>query len=281
MYPADIYDPRVMQNRPGVEYDETDLLRIFAEDFNNDRDNIVAIQETLGLNPQGTYTTVDDRLDGIEVDIAAAEGDISDLQADVSALESLLFCRKFFIRSTFESIDMWLKSGTVVLEGANCMCIQTAASLNAEAFAEIYETDNHQGQAAYTQNPEFQANLFFQSVSSQQAYIGPVDDGKSGGFGFKVVNNTLYAFYLDNDGAEHTQLLQTISSGTTYILKCKYDNTAHYFYWYVNGTLAHSQAYTLTMATPAYAFFYIKTTTTSLRRMYVADFYYLADLLMI
>ena len=65
-FPDSIYSPRTMVNRAGVVYDEDKTKVIYAEDFNKDRDEIVAIENILGLNPEGTYTSVSDRLDYIE-----------------------------------------------------------------------------------------------------------------------------------------------------------------------------------------------------------------------
>lgn len=44
-FPDAIYNPRTMVNRDGVEYDEERTKDIYAEDFNLDRDEIVAIEE--------------------------------------------------------------------------------------------------------------------------------------------------------------------------------------------------------------------------------------------
>lgn len=65
MYPADIYEPRTKENKPGVEYDPDKTKVIFAEDVKNLDDNVVAIQETLGLNPQGVFSNVAERLDHV------------------------------------------------------------------------------------------------------------------------------------------------------------------------------------------------------------------------
>lgn len=65
-YPSSIYSPRTMANRPGVEYDAEKTKVIFAEDFNLDRAEIVAIENTLGIDPQGEFTTVVDRLDDVD-----------------------------------------------------------------------------------------------------------------------------------------------------------------------------------------------------------------------
>lgn len=65
-YPAAIYTPRTMVNRPGTVYDAAQTKRIYAEDFNKDREEIVAIENTLGLNPEGAETDVAARLAAIE-----------------------------------------------------------------------------------------------------------------------------------------------------------------------------------------------------------------------
>jgi hypothetical protein len=65
-FPDSIYSPRTMVNRTGQVYDDTKTKVIYAEDFNLDRAEIVAIETILGLNPEGTYTSVSDRLDYIE-----------------------------------------------------------------------------------------------------------------------------------------------------------------------------------------------------------------------
>lgn len=57
-YPSEIYTPRSMVNRPGAVYDSNLTKVIFAEDFNFDRAEIVAIQTVLGLNPSSSYDTV-------------------------------------------------------------------------------------------------------------------------------------------------------------------------------------------------------------------------------
>lgn len=61
-YPGAIDEFRVTQNIPGVLYNADDTKTVFAEDTNNHSDAIVAIETTLGANPQGDYETVADRL---------------------------------------------------------------------------------------------------------------------------------------------------------------------------------------------------------------------------
>lgn len=62
VYPADIDSFRTVENLPGVEYDPADTKTVFAQDANNHSDAIIAIEATLGENPQGSFDTLVDRL---------------------------------------------------------------------------------------------------------------------------------------------------------------------------------------------------------------------------
>lgn len=72
-YPDSLFVPRTVENRAGVSYDASKTKVFYAEDINDATAEIVAIQETLGLNPEGSATTVGDRLDTIEADLVAVE----------------------------------------------------------------------------------------------------------------------------------------------------------------------------------------------------------------
>ena len=57
-YPDEIYTPRTKENDEGVSYDETKTTRLFAEDLNFLDDEVVAIQQELGLNPSGEKANI-------------------------------------------------------------------------------------------------------------------------------------------------------------------------------------------------------------------------------
>jgi len=71
-YPAGYDSGREMQNIPGKSYKPEQKTNIFAEDFDNLWAAISAIQHTLGLNPQGDYSTVADRLNATPPETVAA-----------------------------------------------------------------------------------------------------------------------------------------------------------------------------------------------------------------
>lgn len=63
LFPGGIDEFRTVENLPGVDYNAGDTKTVFAEDTNDHSDAIVAIETTLGINPEGDFSTVADRLD--------------------------------------------------------------------------------------------------------------------------------------------------------------------------------------------------------------------------
>jgi len=67
-YPDAVVTPRAIENRAGVVYDANDTKTLFAEDIENINAEIVAIETDLGLNPEGVFNTVAERLDDLSYD---------------------------------------------------------------------------------------------------------------------------------------------------------------------------------------------------------------------
>lgn len=92
-YPGAIDEFRVAQNIPGVLYNADDTKTVFAEDTNSHSDAILAIESTLGVNPQGDFDTVASRLDAASggggawefVNEMVADGTVTDL--DMTGLD--------------------------------------------------------------------------------------------------------------------------------------------------------------------------------------------------
>jgi hypothetical protein len=80
-YPDSIYEPREKENRNGVEYDPDKKNVLFAEDFQNDDDEIVAIETELGTNPKGAFDSVKDFLTALLAAVIGAFTDIPDVPA--------------------------------------------------------------------------------------------------------------------------------------------------------------------------------------------------------
>lgn len=61
-FPTSVYVPREVTNLPGLVLDPLETANLFAEDVNLPNAEIVAIETTLGLSPQGAYASVAARL---------------------------------------------------------------------------------------------------------------------------------------------------------------------------------------------------------------------------
>ena len=70
-YPGTIDSFRTIENIPGQTYDVDKTTTVYAEDLEQRADAIIAIEETLGTDPQGSYDTVKQRLDAIPGEITA------------------------------------------------------------------------------------------------------------------------------------------------------------------------------------------------------------------
>lgn len=66
-YPGSIYSPRTKENKSGVVYDADKSTVIFAEDIENDDNELVAIETELGTSPKGSYADVKTRMENNEL----------------------------------------------------------------------------------------------------------------------------------------------------------------------------------------------------------------------
>lgn len=174
-YPSSIADPRTVTNVAGVVYDAEETSRLFAEDVNNANEEIVAIEETLGINPQGDEATVADRL------------------ASLEAAKPILF--------TFPSFDNYDVSGAINSPTYLSFRILASGSINDPRYL---SSETPYGFSSFGEDAnitlEFSAdiNSFTNAVAYMMLGSEPIASG-SFGVGFKVVGTTLYACEVSSD----------------------------------------------------------------------------------
>lgn len=64
-FPGSIFDQRTIENLPGISYDAAKTTHLYAEDVQELGDEVTAIENTLGTNPEGLFATVKARLDSL------------------------------------------------------------------------------------------------------------------------------------------------------------------------------------------------------------------------
>lgn len=69
-YPNTIFEPRVVENLEGIEYNADDKKTLFAEDYNRSNDEILAIEQTLGTQVNGSFETLAARISELEETVA-------------------------------------------------------------------------------------------------------------------------------------------------------------------------------------------------------------------
>ncbi len=66
-YPNGIYTPRETENLPGLVYDPANKRNFFSEDFQNNGQEITAIEKTLGVQVQNGVLSLAERLDNYDL----------------------------------------------------------------------------------------------------------------------------------------------------------------------------------------------------------------------
>lgn len=141
-----------------------------------------------------------------------ADSVVTDKIPDLSVENEKFKFNQFKLESYFESIDAWANftfgTGAITLNLASILLatgadINSWARLSGEAWAE--------GDAVnYLKNPRFIVIAKTKDVTDQEIYL-TAGSWDLDGFGFKIVDGTLYALHL-KDGGEHTT---DISAGIT------------------------------------------------------------------
>jgi hypothetical protein len=175
--------------------------------------------------------------------------------------------------SVFESLDGWEKTlgveakifGMAMQTGST---INTERKLSAEPFGDVKAID-------FTKDTFFQTSICLGSNTNQLIYFiaGPCNlDVDDNGFGFKILNGTLYAIHIVGDGATRTEYTTEISGITITawnVYRAELDAAAGKIYFYVNGILKATHDSNLpTGNAPVMMSYYIKNTVNANRILY-------------
>ncbi len=183
---------------------------------------------------------------------------------------------RFTIDEHFSTIDAWNKSAGVFLDNIAQMSLTTTAVTNNRQQAYITPGDSQGDAAADIQNPIWETRVQFAYNTSQEIYIIQGDLDAPAGWGFKVVNNTMYAVWIDNASVEHTVSLGTISLNHFYRLRCELVYGVS-LKWYRDDELVHTETTFILSNSMIFMWYSIKTTTTASRIMYVQNLHWDAD----
>lgn len=258
-YPNTIKEFREIKNKSGVVYDQTKSTVMYAEDIQSIDEEIVAIEETLGTNPEGDHESVKDRLDSFDLAIKISKNIIS---------------------TAWENLDKMQKSLTGTITSAFArLTMTTPASTDGEVWINT-ETSYINKIDFNNEICGFNTSLRMSAAYGSQLYFGMGQNpllGDENGFGFKVISGTLYACIWKYDSGEMAQSIPgiTLTDYNNYRVEYK---PAESIKFYVNNVLKYEIAYDPdvfpTGKNPVPCAVNFKTTNNTAKSIYLEQFAY-------
>jgi len=164
-----------------------------------------------------------------------AASEIIDHLAESVVRDKLKFDR-FQIDDSFFTLDAWGKTDGVELLAVSAVQILTAASSSDFQRLSLGDLIGGSTQANRSQNPVWETGVIYNQITNQISYVGQISPEDQSGFGFKIVNATVYCVYFDHSGAEHLTSVSTITAGSLLKLRCEVPNGTDVNF-YVDGNL--------------------------------------------
>ena len=220
--------------------------------------------------------------DDPESHLAAGQSLLSHKAAEIidhlaqSVVRDKLEFDRFQIDEPFNTLDIWNITGGVEQQGYGTLDLVTTNVTNNAQDAYIICPDSMSNQAQFIYYPRWELRAKFSRAVNQLAYILMGDPDGGQGCGFKVSNGSLYAVYFDQDNVEQTEAVAGITLTTFHRYKIESMDDG-YVYFYVDGVQVWSVLAESIAGTGNYAFFRIKTTTTSSRTLHITNFHFDAD----
>lgn len=258
-YPNTIKEFREIQNKSGVVYDQTKSTVMYAEDIQSIDEEIVAIEETLGTNPEGDHESVKDRLDSFDLAIKIAKNIVS---------------------TAWENLDKIQKSLTGTITSAFArLTMTTPASTNGEVWINT-ETSYINEIDFDNEICGFNTNLKMSAAYGSQLYFGMGQNpliGDENGFGFKVISGTLYACIWKYGFGETAQSITGITLNKYNNYRVEY-TPLESIKFYVNNVLKLTYLYNADVfpvgGSPVPFTVNFKTTNNTAKSVYLEQFAY-------
>lgn len=258
-YPNTIKEFREIKNKSGVVYDQTKSTVMYAEDIQSIDEEIVAIEETLGTNPEGDHESVKDRLDSFDLAILITKNIIS---------------------TSWENLDKIQKSLTGTITSAFArLTMTTPASTDGEVWINT-ETSYINEIDFNSEICGFNTSLGMSAAYGSQLYFGMGQNplvGDENGFGFKVISGTLYACIWKYGSGETAQSIPgiTLTDYNNYRVEYK---PAESIKFYVNNILKLTYLYNVDVFpvgdNPVPCAVNFKTTNNTAKSIYLEQFAY-------
>lgn len=193
-----------------------------------------------------------------------------------SVLRDKLKFDRFTIDEHFNTLDGWGKTAGVYLDFISQVSLNTTAVLNNSQYLNASASEVDEGQARQEQDPNFDTRVLFYQTTNQNAWWGQLDPDVPAGWGFKVINATLYAIYWDAESVEHTEVITGINLTAYHRYRCEMVDGVT-LKWYVDDVLKKTIVPDFNLGSDVYMLYKLKTTAASIKRMYVQNLHFDAE----
>ena len=206
---------------------------------------------------------------------AHKNADVIDHPAYSVVRDKVSFNRRIF-DYYFGSLDGCGVTAGVELNTSGVLLMATSGALNNTQMFSILNDDVNFYSAPMTKYPVIEISMVLPSITTQQIYILNGSDSDWSGFGFKIVNATLYGVYVNSSNVERLTSLQSISANTPYRLRAEY-NADGKIYWFVAGVQVGSVTPASLADPQAFIMILLKATSAVVRYAYFSSLHFDAD----
>lgn len=183
---------------------------------------------------------------------------------------------RFQIDEHFSSVDGWSLSAGSFLDNVGQLSLTTSGGNGDMQNAYAQPGDSMENGGAAAASPVWEVRVKLGSSTTQTAYIIQGDPALPAGFGFKIVNGTLYWVYWDGDSVEQTGSIAGVTVSDWHNFRCEYIAGTS-VKWYVDGVLKRTQTTDLPTGFSMFAYFEITANTAAVRKLYVQSLHYDED----
>jgi hypothetical protein len=201
--------------------------------------------------------------------------DVIDHPALSVVRDKISFDRRIF-DYYFNSLEGTSVTAGVELNTSGVLLMGTSGALNNTQMFAILNDDVNFYTSPMTKYPVFEISMVLPAITTQQIYVLNGSDSDWSGFGFKIVNATLYGVYVDSSNVEHTTSLGSVVANTIYRLRAEYNSDGK-IYWFVNGTQVGSVTPASLADPQAFFMILVKATSAVVRYGYFASLHWDAD----
>jgi len=193
-----------------------------------------------------------------------------------SVVRDKLIFDRFSIDEHFATIDAWVKTAGVFLDQISQMSLTTTNISGNTQYAYIIPGDSMSNGGTSICSPVWQIRIKANVATNQTIYIVQGDPNVPSGFGFKIVNGTLYKVYWDGDGVEQIEAIAGVTVTDWHNYRVEYVSGVS-VKWYIDDVLKKTMLIDLPGGFQMFIYLQITADAAATKILYIQNFHYDED----